>query len=194
MKILLFIVVGGLTLLVLLRLLAGRAKRGMEERLQALKASGHPGRVSEILALEPHLAVCEMSNHVFFVRMEEGGLEGLTAAERTFRLVDEVLMEVHNGGFEQYFYNLGEHAQAAVVALRELGAPRDAEILEEALTVLGPQGLLADPEARREQMAGLEPPARTAWEALSARFCDETQAASRQMDFVREHAAEFLDA
>ncbi|WP_176527917.1 DUF4375 domain-containing protein [Bacillus sp. AFS077874] len=51
----------------------------------------------------------------------KNGIEGLSQNERNFYLVDSLLMEVNNGGFDQYFLNwTGEHWQETVSILDNL--------------------------------------------------------------------------
>ncbi|PGM56156.1 DUF4375 domain-containing protein [Bacillus sp. AFS053548] len=50
------------------------------------------------------------------------GIEVLSQNERNFYLVDRLLMELNNGGFDQYFLNwTGEHWQETVSILDNLG-------------------------------------------------------------------------
>ncbi|MEH7401764.1 DUF4375 domain-containing protein [Gottfriedia acidiceleris] len=51
----------------------------------------------------------------------KNGIEGLSQNERNFYLVDSLLMELNNGGFDQYFLNwTGEHWQETVSILDNL--------------------------------------------------------------------------
>lgn len=52
----------------------------------------------------------------------KNGIEGLSQNERNFYLVDSLLMELNNGGFDQYFLNwTSEHWQETVSILDNLG-------------------------------------------------------------------------
>ncbi|MEH7452404.1 DMP19 family protein [Gottfriedia acidiceleris] len=52
----------------------------------------------------------------------KNGIEGLSQNERNFYLVDSLLMELNNGGFDQYFLNwTGKHWQETVSILDNLG-------------------------------------------------------------------------
>ncbi len=60
----------------------------------------------------------------------------LTDAEITFVLCQELEREVNNGGFHQFFYNSsGDWCAATPVALRQLGAPYTAGIVERAIAL-----------------------------------------------------------
>jgi len=52
----------------------------------------------------------------------KNGIEGLSQNERNFYLVDSLLMELNNGGFDQYFLNwTGEYWKETVSILDYLG-------------------------------------------------------------------------
>ncbi|MGG2027583.1 DUF4375 domain-containing protein [Gottfriedia sp. S16(2024)] len=52
----------------------------------------------------------------------KNGVEALSENERNFYLIDSLLMELNNGGFDQYFLNwTGEHWQETVSILDNLG-------------------------------------------------------------------------
>ncbi len=188
------VVFGVVVLLSAVILLGRRVSKNAAVGLASLRASGHPGRVQEILALDDARAAPALSNHVFFVRMQEQALERLTDAERVFRLADEVLLEVNNGGFLQYFENsAGDHAAEAVAALRTIGAAQTAALLEEACGVFAGSRPASAQTARLEQVAALTPEARARLTALDERFYAEDDAAARLLPFVRERQAEFLD-
>jgi len=59
----------------------------------------------------------EMSDKII-EKESKNGIEGLSQNERNFYLVDSLLMELNNGGFDQYFLNwTGEHWQETVSIL-----------------------------------------------------------------------------
>lgn len=62
----------------------------------------------------------EMSDKII-EKESKNGIEGLSQNERNFYLVDSLLMELNNGGFDQYFLNwTGEHWQETVSILDNL--------------------------------------------------------------------------
>ncbi|CRK84716.1 DMP19 family protein [Neobacillus massiliamazoniensis] len=63
----------------------------------------------------------EMS-HKIQEKESEAGLEGLNSNERQFYLVDSLLMELNNGGFDQYFSNsAGEFWSETFAVMEKLG-------------------------------------------------------------------------
>jgi hypothetical protein len=175
-------------------LLGAGINKGVARSPESPQDSGSPGRVLQILSLEDAVAISELSSHVFFVRMREGAIDRLTRAERTFRLVDELLLELANGGFFQYFMDsAGDHAAEAVEALRVIGAARTAALVEEAWGVVGGDGRAPEREARFERMAALTEEAKFRLIGLDERFYREDDSAALLLPFVRKHQAEFLD-
>lgn len=58
----------------------------------------------------------------------------ISAMERRLLLVGELEADVNNGGFSQYLFNKGaRRARAALAALKAIGAPRTAAMLEAAM-------------------------------------------------------------
>jgi hypothetical protein len=149
-------------------------------------------RVDEILALGDRL-LPELSNHVFG-RVERVGLDGLSEAERTFHLVDNLLLEVNNGGFLQYFTNsAGDSAREAVTCLERLGARHTASLLRRALAAFGPDGPSRDWELRRAQVDVLAPSSRQVLADLDDEFYERDDAAALELPFVMAHRAELHD-
>jgi hypothetical protein len=70
-------------------------------------------------------------------------------AERTVYFVYQYLAEVQNGGVHQFFFNpSGDHAPEIVTALREIGVPEQASLLEEGIAMF-PQTYPTDIDVRR---------------------------------------------
>lgn len=70
-------------------------------------------------------------------KCEHGGkLEQLTSRERVIYLTDEVNGQVHSSGFCHYFfYPSGANSKEAIMALKEIGAPYTASLVQEAKNV-----------------------------------------------------------
>jgi len=65
--------------------------------------------------------------------------ESLSLAEKVLIGTWELVNEVYNGGFMQYFHNSsGEHARPMVAVLRVFEAQQAADILQEAISLAGP--------------------------------------------------------
>jgi len=89
-------------------------------------------------------------------RYEALGFDGLTEPERVWIAVEELQMDVNNGGFDQYYFNSsGDTAWFASAALRTIGADRTATIVERANAVFGPDGPPRDREQRQEALERL---------------------------------------
>lgn len=83
-----------------------------------------------------------------------------SAPRRTVALCVDFDYQVGNGGFRQFFGNgSGEWAAETVDALRAIGAPRSAELLERAAAEFGADGPPRDIEARRAALTAMRPKA-----------------------------------
>lgn len=93
--------------------------------------------------------------------------------------------EVHNGGFDQYFFNSqGDHAAATVDALREIGALQAVDFLREAMALFGPEGPSKDRDVRWKQMDAI--PNREAWNAIDERYYDSGESVPERLsDFLK---------
>ncbi|MBN2194921.1 MAG: DMP19 family protein [Polyangiaceae bacterium] len=89
-------------------------------------------------------------------RYEVLGFDGLTEAERVWVAVEELQMDVNNGGFDQYYFNSsGDTAWFAPTALRTIGADKTASIVEKANAMFGPEGPPKDREQSQEALERL---------------------------------------
>ena len=79
-------------------------------------------------------------------------LDILNEQEATVFFVEELQMEVMNGGFDQYFFNSsGNNWRKAIPALREIGADKIADLLIKASEVIGCE-LPEDQDQRQDNM------------------------------------------
>jgi hypothetical protein len=79
------------------------------------------------------------------------GVETLSAAERNYYTVSIYYYEIQNGGLWQYFGNsTADYHKMILAGLRAFGAPRSAQVLEDAGGVFGPDGPPEDRNARSE--------------------------------------------
>lgn len=104
----------------------------------------HGGRsTDELLALEGQYRIDSLVS-VFEVALMEKTQP--SEPERVVLAVEAIEREVNNGGFNQFFFNSSrEHAYFAPFALRAIGAPRTAELVERAIyLVAGDEVLDAD--------------------------------------------------
>ncbi len=106
-------------------------------------------------------------------RYERFGWSGLSEAEQAFYAAWHFESEVNSGGMESYYFNSGgDHALDAPHALRRVGAPQLAAILEEANGRF-PGGLPSrDIDERQERMNALGDDVYTLWEDKTTKCMD----------------------
>jgi hypothetical protein len=81
------------------------------------------------------------------------GIKALSPPEMTFLAVYLLNMSVHNGGFDQYFYNTaGGYANVVVDGLKSIGANRTAEISAEAILLAFPGGEIPVNKTERQRL------------------------------------------
>jgi len=75
---------------------------------------------------------------IIMFKEQNGGMDSLTQAERFVSVVQGMLDEVDNGGFNQFFFNSsGELAYDLVPALEAVGSTHFKAIASDALTIFG---------------------------------------------------------
>ena len=83
----------------------------------------------------------------------DAGFDGLTADEQTVFAIRELVCEVLNGGFHQYFRNSsGARYAAAEAALERLKEPKALDLLRRAHQALFPRGAIPVDSAERRKM------------------------------------------
>jgi hypothetical protein len=126
-------------------------------------------------------------------RVESGGFEGLTDAERNFLAIWTLEADVNNGGFDQYFFNsAGDHALIAPNALQAIGALQAAAIVEAANAVFGPAGPPRDRDERQRALEALGDDRTLLFEPVDQRFFaypDDIQ--GLLATYVEAHESEF---
>jgi len=91
------------------------------------------------------------------VPVGEASFVRLSPPEKVFVLVWGLEADLNNGGFHQYFFNShSDHAAAAPDALRAIGAPKTAAIVERAIEIF-PNGAPTDRCTRQELLEELDP-------------------------------------
>jgi hypothetical protein len=101
--------------------------------------------------------------------------------------------EVHNGGFDQFFFNSqGNHAAETLDALRTVGAPRSADLLRRACAAFAPEMPSPDRDVRWQQMDRLPKDLREGWNALDSLYyeCGENIPALLSA-YIEAHPVEF---
>ena len=133
-----------------------------------------------------------MSN-LLFARVADVGVAGLTAPERFVLCLDELEREVNNGGFEQYFLNSsGDLSLRTPDALRALGAPKVASIVEAALAVFPSGRPASESEAREAQLAAFTEARTERLQDLDGDFLTYPEPlAQLERNYVQAHRADF---
>lgn len=81
---------------------------------------------------------------------ELGGFDSLSDTEKSIWVIEELQVEVNNGGFHQYFFNsAGNHASLLTVALEEVGAQEIRDLCRGAMSLF-PGGRPADDRFTRQ--------------------------------------------
>jgi hypothetical protein len=97
----------------------------------------------------------------------------LTERERIVYLAYYFDAEVHNGGFDQFYFNSqGNHAAETVDALRLIGAVKSAKLLVRANRVFAPRTPSRVRGLRWEQLNKLPKKKRAGWNALDKLYYD----------------------
>ena len=106
-------------------------------------------------------------------RWGELGFDGLMEPERRFVGIFW-LSDIYNGGFGQYFQNSsGDLARFALNGLREIGANRTADLLEEAMGLI-PGGYTADQDIRKGIIRSI-PAGEKRFDSVELRFYDNEE-------------------
>lgn len=95
----------------------------------------------------------------------------LTEPQQICYGVNQLNMEVNNGGFSQYFFNTGgNYARETLAGLRAIKATHAAALLEQAIAVFGPAGPSPDREKRQDQLAAFSEEQDRILQKLDSRF------------------------
>jgi hypothetical protein len=153
-----------------------------------------PRSVDEALAYEADNEFAIAMSNLLFDREAAIGYAALTPAERVVFCLDGLEREVNNGGLRQFFLNsAGDHSMDTPAALRALGAPRVAAIVERALAVFPGGGPAADRITREAQVEALSAAQVGELDRLDAEFFQYPEPlAALERSYVRAHRLEFL--
>jgi hypothetical protein len=122
-----------------------------------------------------------------FQRIEEGGIEALTASERWMFALTWLGIETNSGGLHQFFFNdAGKFAADAVVGLDTIGASKSADVLRKAVALFPRGHVPVDQTERRQVLNRL--PEDVQWKRLGADLTHEFWAASREEELARRVA------
>jgi hypothetical protein len=95
----------------------------------------------------------------------------ITETERRLIAVYWLDGEVHNGGFDQYFFNsAGNDSEAALAGLKEMGASGAAALLEQAMAVFAGGKAPADRQRRQQAMEKIRTQSKPVWDRCDNEF------------------------
>lgn len=125
--------------------------------------------------------------------VEGGGVGALSAPERTVYMAYFMDAEVHNGGFDQYFFNSqGNHSAETVKALEAVGASRSANHLRRARALFKPEAPSPDRDVRWAQMDRIPKATREQWNAMDeAYYASDENVMALVCAYVRAHPEAF---
>lgn len=105
---------------------------------------------------DPAYFVCEMNERICEKCKYGDEIQKLSSPEKTFYIVQQLEMEVNNGGFSQFFFNsAGNFSNDLVQCFTEIGALKIAAICRMALDAFGTK-LPENWEARQNLLDELE--------------------------------------
>jgi hypothetical protein len=109
-------------------------------------------------------------------------LDAMSKPERNIALIDRMVGQVSNGGFDQYFFNDGfDFPQESLKALAEAGMPRMEAILGQAIAVMGP-GPYEPNEERRLELSKLD---------QEFYKVDQEELYPKAIDYIRNRVSDF---
>jgi hypothetical protein len=101
-------------------------------------------------------------------RHRDVGFEDLSEIDRILVSIWSLEADVNNGGFHQYYFNSsGDTARYAPVALRAIGAPIMAGIVDNANCLFGPSGPPIPRDERQQALSALRD---ELWDDLDRQF------------------------
>lgn len=153
--------------------------------------------VNSILEL-PDIMEAEMQIDGYLNKKSAFGdeLENLTAQEKIFLFVENLLREVNNGGFNQWFFNSsGDYVHETIAALDEIGAVKIATIVKQAVS-FWPEGKVPkDRSARQDILQQIEDSANSDWAKLDNLFYTDgdylDDYSELLIDYVRKNKESF---
>ncbi len=123
-------------------------------------------------------------------RIESGGIQALTQAERRLFAITWLYLETNNGSLHQFFFNnAGKFATDALEGLEMVGAPQTADILRRAVALFPRGHVPTDQLERRSVLVGL--PDEIQWgrmgELTNEFFQDKEDVAQLVKDYIAAH-------
>ena len=137
-----------------------------------------------IIDLDTYL--CELSEY-------GEALEKLSESQKVFYYNQELVREINNGGFNQYFYNSsGDYAHQTIISLRQINAIKTAAILQLAIDQFPNSIVPKDQSERWDILEKIEEKAEEVWEQLDKRFLEyEDNLYDLNIEFIKQHRSSF---
>lgn len=138
----------------------------------SVRGARSPDPASDLPAAVPGMPPLTMRDEVYVLteRLRTGDYPPSAREPRQVLLIEDLEMEVNNGGLHQYYFNsASDWAREVPGALRAVGAHRMADIVATANARFGPDGPPADRAARQ---ALLDDMPEDAFEELTDDFLD----------------------
>ncbi len=152
------------------RMRGGTLVLGGETKHHVPILTATPASTTDAGPQQPRVDLTEVTERIF-ARASKLGFEKLSRQEQNVAAVWGLEADVNNGGFDQYFFNASSDlAATAPDALREIGAPDAAAIVDEAVDAFGSDGPASEQTERQQQLERLEPLAKRRWAELDQRF------------------------
>jgi hypothetical protein len=126
-------------------------------------------------------------------RLERDGAESLNEAERNLLALNDLTAEVNSGGFAGWV-RIGDPSilHATPHALQTLGLDEAAEIVRQALSPFGEEGLSDDPEEQTKQVDAVMDEADDLWMRLGREYTVEldNEVVTRSLAYAKRHMNE----
>lgn len=151
-------------------------------------------KIDKILTLEDETeTVIELGQLLWAKSENDQNFESLNEFEKNVLFIEMLEGQVNNGGFDQYFFNSsGEYAHETLIALKEINAPKMADILNNAIITFPNSTIPKDTETRRELMEELPESISEKWDDLDNQFYEYPEnLAGLVIEYVKKNKGEF---
>lgn len=124
---------------------------------------------------------------------EDNCFSKLNDIEKTFVYIDLLEGQVHNGGFDQFFFNSsGSYTYGILSSYKKIKANKTAELLETAMKLFPIQPIPTNTAIRRQYMVNVEEFISERWNDLDDEFYKYADNVPELLiSFIKEHIREF---
>ena len=155
--------------------------------------------IDEILKIENQvICVQTLEKYIYEKLHDKTDLASLNQKQRNFILNENILREVNNGGFKQFYLNSsGEFAHETISSLRAIGAIKTSKIVEEANRLFPNQIVPKDRSKRINTITNLDEQVLTKFSLLEKKFyksdpLEIDSIAALQIKYVKENKDSFI--